>query len=91
MKTRFLMGVNNTPCIQFDNITYSVHALGPEGLRDFANMAPRKDLIAYCVWNDPNGCYTDKDCKLEFGQPTETETLRAIVRGWADDQQNGVT
>ena len=73
------------------NIAFRLLSQSPEALRAFADTASRKDIIAYCVWNDPNGCWTDKDCKLEFGRPSETETLRAIVRSWADDHANGVT
>jgi hypothetical protein len=40
---------------------------------------PRDVLIALLEWNDPNGCYSDAACTLEFGQPSETETLRAIA------------
>ena len=43
----------------------------PEGLRSFADTAPRKDLIAYCVWNDPNGCYTDELGAVEGFEPID--------------------
>jgi len=47
--------------------------------------ATRDQLIDYCVWNDPNGCYTDSATLLEFGQVADTEALRAIVAQWLEE------
>lgn len=40
----------------------------------------RQELINFCVWNDPQGTFTDEACTAEFGSPTSTEDLRNIVR-----------
>jgi hypothetical protein len=50
--------------------------------------APRQALIDYCVWNDPNGCFTDDDVKLEFGQSNgwTDEELREIVRKMGEER-----
>lgn len=42
--------------------------------------APREVLIAMLEWNDPNGCYSDADSTLEFGNPATIEELRACAR-----------
>lgn len=47
----------------------------------------RDQLIDFCAWNDPNGCYTDSDNVAEFGAPITLETLRDIVRDWKQDYQ----
>lgn len=36
-------------------------------------------VIAWLVWNDPNGCYTDEDCATEGLEPLTLETAQAIV------------
>lgn len=38
----------------------------------------RESLIAWLVWNDPNGAYTDGDCADEGLAPLTLEDLRAL-------------
>lgn len=45
--------------------------------------APRAVLIAYCMWNDPNGCYTDEDMRAEFGHTSLDSELRTIITIWS--------
>lgn len=54
----------------------------------YANLdtLSRDDLIAFCMWNDPNGCYNDEDMLREWGEVSTLEGLRAIVRAWRDDK-----
>jgi hypothetical protein len=41
--------------------------------------APRAVLIDWLQWNDPNGCYSDKECRREFGMPCGTRDLRIMA------------
>jgi hypothetical protein len=43
----------------------------------------REDLLAYCIWNDRNGVWTDEDCAAEDMAPPTIEELRAIIADWA--------
>lgn len=45
----------------------------------------RAALIAFCVWNDPNGCYTDHDMRVEFDTVSRCKDLRSIINGWILD------
>ena len=63
---------------------FAKHA-SADTLRDFAKQATREELIAFCVWNDRNGCYTDDECMHEFGSTMNTDAYRTIVRDWAKD------
>lgn len=42
-------------------------------------------LIAYCRWNDPDGCYSDADSAADGLSPVTLEQLRAIIRDWMRD------
>jgi len=45
----------------------------------------REELRSFCIWNDPNGCYSDEECLNEFGEVLSTEDMRAIIRNWKED------
>ena len=46
----------------------------------------RDALISALTANDPNGCYTDADMVLEFGQPSALEELReCLAEQWAEE------
>jgi hypothetical protein len=65
---------------------YQFHSPGDEftrlsdGTRFAVSTAPRDVLIALLQWNDPNGCYSDHDSIVEFGEPCPTATLRELAR-----------
>jgi hypothetical protein len=40
----------------------------------------REQLIAWLVWNDRNGIYTDRDSEAEGYPPLTLETARAAMR-----------
>ncbi len=40
----------------------------------------RDELIAWLMWNDPNGTYTDKDCEAEGISITTLELAREVMR-----------
>jgi hypothetical protein len=40
----------------------------------------RTSLIAWLIWNDPNGCYADDECTEELGSTATLETLQALYR-----------
>ena len=42
--------------------------------------APRALLIAFCEWNDRNGCFNDEAASEELGAPLTDDELRTIVR-----------
>ena len=76
---------NGEPRIVIDNIPYDPRTVDGARMREFAVYAARASLIRYCVWNDRNGCWTDKDCRNEFGRTMETENYRTIIAQWADE------
>jgi hypothetical protein len=39
----------------------------------------RDQLLAFLVWNDPNGVYTDEDSEAEDYRPLTLETARLLV------------
>ena len=45
----------------------------------------RSQLIDLCMWNDPNGCYSDEAMRLEYGHRSSATDLRAIVAQWVID------
>jgi hypothetical protein len=49
------------------------------------DSAPRDILIAYCMWNDPNGCYSDEDSLAEFGHVARDADLRATITQWSQE------
>jgi hypothetical protein len=45
-----------------------------------AEKMHREDLIAWLVWNDPNGCYRDEDCDFEgFDRLTLGGALELVI------------
>ncbi|MCE9555406.1 MAG: hypothetical protein K8T91_18810 [Planctomycetes bacterium] len=40
----------------------------------------RDEIIEWLCWNDPNGCYTDKDSSAEGYPPLTRERAQAIMR-----------
>ncbi|MFM8397829.1 MAG: hypothetical protein ACKOAH_08355 [Pirellula sp.] len=45
----------------------------------------REDIIAWLVWNDRNGVYTDKDSELEDYPPLTLESARDLMRKVLDE------
>jgi len=45
----------------------------------------RESLIQWLMWNDPNGCYSDHDSLVEFGEIAPYEDLLYIYQ---DMQRN---
>jgi hypothetical protein len=45
----------------------------------------REDIIAWLVWNDRNGIYTDEDSVLEDYPPLTLESARELMRKALDE------
>jgi hypothetical protein len=45
----------------------------------------REDIIAWLVWNDRNGIYTDEDSVLEDYLPLTLESARVLMRKVLDE------
>lgn len=43
----------------------------------------RDQLLAYCIWNDRHGVWTDAQCAAEDMEPPTVDELRAIITDWA--------
>ena len=46
---------------------------------DQVNTLTRDELIAFLVWNDPNGVYTDEDSEAEGIPPLQVASARFLV------------
>lgn len=46
---------------------------------DQVNDLTRDELLAFLVWNDRNGVYTDEDCEAEGYELLTLETARLLV------------
>lgn len=73
-------------CAVCGKVTYVCAKRGCTQRQDFRAWTPahvskatRPQLIAWLVWNDPNGCYTDADMRTEFDRVATTEELRACA------------
>lgn len=54
-------------------------------MADLLANGTRQQLIDYCVWNDPNGVWTDEQAALEGYEPATVADLRAVIQNWIDE------
>lgn len=52
----------------------------------FAAIADREDLITFCQRNDSNGCWSDDDNVVQFGEPCPTTSLREVITQWGKEE-----
>jgi hypothetical protein len=83
--TTFFAFRGTIPMVYVDSIGVSARHADAAHVRAFADRAARASLIRFLVWNDPNGCYSDRDHKLEFDRVATTDELRACVHLVADE------
>jgi hypothetical protein len=52
---------------------------------ELLSSGTREDIIAWLVWNDRNGIYTDEDSVLEDYPPLTLESARVLMRKVLDE------
>ena len=56
------------------------HYKNPAGQASILKTGTREEIIAWLVWNDPNGVWTDKDSEAEGWRPITLEAARAAMQ-----------